>query len=434
MLPSDVLNEPLFFNRQICQPAASSATANNAYPAAAFLTPKQKPLMLSAGITKVAHLRLSLQQPQLLASELSSVLLALPPAWRTIVSSIPACIWFQVLSAFGKQLIQDAQTSHLQLQQTPPDPVSNPSPVQVISWDPSRPWRGPTHQPAQVGSPLYLQGHLWGPHHVSLGVRGWGSQPAHQLVVRQTGLRLRLIKCIATKHPLAPSGLTCRPSLLPMPTSGQSVDETLQAMELRWVAAMQPSSRGTARLSSEMSASLPAWMTPSQTPRLHWSDRQQQRQEQLQQPPAPQLPLDRSVSNDIIDVLEACGSHPQQAQWRHIWELASAFYLDRQHRVLWWRLLHGSLMCGAHIAYIGRALPAQVNCPFSYCTDPNQPQTISHLFITCPVAATVTEWLCRLWQAMTGYLPVVSVASLLAADTPSSCHQMRSFRLGTDSG
>ena len=43
----------------------------------------------------------------------------------------------------------------------------------------------------------------------------------------------------------------------------------------------------------------------------------------------------------------------------------------------------------------------------------------SHLFITCPVAATVTDWLCRLWQAMTGYLPVVSAASLLAADTPS---------------
>jgi len=78
----------------------------------------------------------------------------------TIVSSAPACTWFQVLSASGKQLIHDAQTRklhittpHLQLQQTPPEPVSNPSPVQVISWDPSRPWRGPTHQPAQLGSP-----------------------------------------------------------------------------------------------------------------------------------------------------------------------------------------------------------------------------------------------------------------------------------------
>ncbi len=92
MLPSDVLNEPLFFNRQIFRPAASSATTSTACPAAAFLTPQLKPLMLSAGITKVAHLRLSLrlQQPQLLASNLSSVLLVLPPAWRTIVSSAPA--------------------------------------------------------------------------------------------------------------------------------------------------------------------------------------------------------------------------------------------------------------------------------------------------------------------------------------------------------
>ncbi len=77
------------------------------------------------------------------------------------------------------------------------------------------------------------------------------------------------------------------------------------------------------------------------------------------------------------------------------------------------------LMCGAYRAYIGRATPAQANCPFSCCIGPSQPQSISHLFITCPVAATVTDWLCRLWQAMTGYLPVVSVASLLAADTPS---------------
>ncbi len=75
------------------------------------------------------------------------------------------------------------------------------------------------------------------------------------------------------------------------------------------------------------------------------------------------------------------------------------------------------------------------NCPFSCCISPSQPQTISHLFLTCPVAATVTDWLCRLWQAMTRYLPVVSVAGLLAADTSSeqlpsdallqTCHRLR---------
>ncbi len=183
------------------------------------------------------RLALQLQQPQLLASELSAVLLALPLTWRTIVSSAPASTWFQVLSASGRQLNQDAQTGQLhiitpqmELQQTPPELVSNPSPVQVISWDPSMPWRVPAHQPARLGRPLYLQGQLWGPHHLSLGVWGWGSQPDHQLVVRQPGLRLRLIRFFATKHPLARSGLTCRPRLFSMPTSERSVDETLQDM------------------------------------------------------------------------------------------------------------------------------------------------------------------------------------------------------------
>ena len=80
--------------------------------------------------------------------------------------------------------------------------------------------------------------------------------------------------------------------------------------------------------------------------------------------------------------------------------------------------MHGSLMCGAY-KYIGRATPAQANCPFYCCIGPSQPQTISHLFITCPVATTVTDWLCRLWPDMARYLPVVSVASFSAADTPS---------------
>ena len=37
MLPRDVLNEPLFFNRQISQPAAGSATTNSACPTVTFL-------------------------------------------------------------------------------------------------------------------------------------------------------------------------------------------------------------------------------------------------------------------------------------------------------------------------------------------------------------------------------------------------------------
>ena len=90
-------------------------------------------------------------------------------------------------------------------------PVTALCPVQVTPWDPSRPWRGPTAQlgsSAQSSNPLFTQGPFWGPHHLSLGVWGWGQQPAHQLVVRQVSQRLRLIKAFGGKHPLATSGRT----------------------------------------------------------------------------------------------------------------------------------------------------------------------------------------------------------------------------------
>ena len=74
-------------------------------------------------------------------------------------------------------------------------------------------------------------------------------------------------------------------------------------------------------------------------------------------------------------------------------------------------------MCGAYKAYIHRATPEQACCPFSCCSSLSQPQTISHLFLECPEAATVISWLCRLWHAMTGHMPQASVATILAATT-----------------
>ena len=63
---------------------------------------------------------------------------------------------FQAHSASGRQLIQDAQTGqlhtntpHPQLLKTRSETVYNPSPLQVISWDPSRLWRSPTHPSAR---------------------------------------------------------------------------------------------------------------------------------------------------------------------------------------------------------------------------------------------------------------------------------------------
>ncbi len=89
---------------------------------------------------------------------------------------------------------------------------------------------------------------------VAWGV-GLGQSASSSVGGQTSGPTLTAYQVFATKHSMAPSGLTCRSRLLPIPTLGRSVAETLQAIELRWVLSMQPSSRGTARLSSETSVS-----------------------------------------------------------------------------------------------------------------------------------------------------------------------------------
>ena len=80
----------------------------------------------------------------------------------------------------------------------------------------------------------------------------------------------------------------------------------------------------------------------------------------------PKKNKDRAANNDTMDVLGDPGDPPQLTEWRRLWQLASAAYLDRQHRVLWWRILHGCVMCGAFSAYIGRATLQQACCPFFF--------------------------------------------------------------------
>ncbi|KAL3158619.1 hypothetical protein ABBQ38_010429 [Trebouxia sp. C0009 RCD-2024] len=108
-----------------------------------------------------------------------------------------------------------------------------------------------------------------------------------------------------------------------------------------------PASRA---LSSDMPTSQPAWMALTRGHRQHWSQRQQQQQAQHQQQPSqqPNQPhSDRATIHDTVDVLAPPGSHPQLSEWRRVWELASAAYFNRQHGVLWWRILHACVMCGA---------------------------------------------------------------------------------------
>ena len=260
-------------------PLSSSATGSaDDSTTSRPLTPHDQPPMLATGITKVAHLQMALKQqhPPALAACLQSMLMTMPPSRQAVVVAAPtAPTWQQGLLASGNQLIQNTLTgqchslpSHGQLQQSIVQAASAAHPVRVISWDPSRPWRGPTRQPSKSASTtLYSQGQLWGPNHLSIGVWGWGQQPAHQLIVRQANQRLRLIQSPKAWYPES-WGVSLSPS--PVALAGLKPDLSsgparvgIQGDSLH---ASQPSQQGSSQLRpTRLTASLDGPLTGSQT-------------------------------------------------------------------------------------------------------------------------------------------------------------------------
>ena len=81
-----------------------------------------------------------------------------------------------------------------------------------------------------------------------------------------------------------------------------------------------------------------------------------------------------------------------------------------------WRLLHGKLFVGGFSRHVHRADPAGHACPHPCCA--GQLATLTHVFITCPLAAGVWDWFAATWAAVTGDdAPPRSADLLLADDT-----------------
>ncbi|DBB06976.1 TPA: hypothetical protein ACH3X1_011569 [Trebouxia sp. C0004] len=358
----DVLNEPIFYNRQVSVPWAAQLQAAPLTAQLQALTPMISPPVGNryyqggtfAGCFTAAAASSLHSLPQ-------SVLMTMPHLAGNCYGSPDSSAWRQGLSASGSQLIQNTQTA--------------------------------------VGSQTFVSGGMGlgtaacPPTDSAAGKPALAADPSQQHGI------------------LTPGALVCRPRFLPLPGSDQSSAQVLQELESRWTASMQASPASRARPSSDLLDPQPAWMAPSSGHRPHWAQRQQRQQTQQQQPARQpkRLPSDRAANDDTVDVLGVPVSHPQLSEWRKLWELASAAYFDRQHRILW--------RVALLLAVAPRPAPD------------HQPHVLE-----CPVAATVVSWLCRLWQAMTGYMPVASVATILAASTQTgNVLQMRSFRLGTGS-
>ena len=110
--------------------------------------------------------------------------------------------------------------------------------------------------------------------------------------------------------------------------------------------------------------------------------------------------------------LELSGAAPP---WSPVWRRLLGIELDRQHRALAWRILHGCVLCGAFRTYVGQGAIERAACPHAACM--GSLQTLSHMFITCQVAAPVWGWIASLMACMPDCTrPPLTVSVLLADD------------------
>ncbi|KAJ9518354.1 hypothetical protein QJQ45_010319 [Haematococcus lacustris] len=129
------------------------------------------------------------------------------------------------------------------------------------------------------------------------------------------------------------------------------------------------------------------------------------------QPATLQVPPDGTV-----DEL-AAATRPGQSCLQ-VWKELMDPTLRREHAIVAWRVLHGSLMVGALWGHIlkGAAAPGSSACRLC---QPGQLETLTHAFLTCPAVAPVWEWVLDVYGHLTGTRPPSGDALLLLSGRPT---------------
>ena len=416
MTPSQVLNEGVFFNRQIV-----NASGDPLHPE----TPIWRQ-WLQQGCTKLIHLqqRLQRQQPELPGTEL--VLTSMPQHWSDTVTqehaeSASEDLWHVSATDSAAVYHQPADggpvIKHTLLPSgclRPGGPCALPPadqlhPAFVMQWDSTRPWRQQGQQLGSAARP-YFVGTLYSSAHVDPSLWGWDKQPAHQWVVKDMAARIRMLNFMRAKPDQRQP--TLRPRLLEDP-SAPNATTGLAFEEGKWLRALACGQTPWASQGEDSTSTTDAaWMHPS-PPRLHPLLRQQRRRDLVEQPSPPSLHLQQHMLRD--DRRDALAPTAGDSCWKPYWSFMADGDLDRHQRVTTFRLLHCALACGAFKAYTNQRLaPHLALCPFQDCQ--HQPQTLSHLFLHCPAAAPVCDWLCDQGRALAAVPCPRTVPVLLAGD------------------
>ena len=142
---------------------------------------------------------------------------------------------------------------------------------------------------------------------------------------------------------------------------------------------------------------------------------------------SPSPPVD--LSGDPLGRPQARDLEP--CPWAGVWTRLQDMELDREHRALACRILHASVLCGAFRMHLGRSPEQDAMCPFLCCD--HVPQTLTHMFVACPIARSAWLWESNVWHQMTGHRPQLSASVLLAGDVrvwrPATAQRMLWTRL-----
>jgi hypothetical protein len=268
----------------------------------------------------------------------------------------------------------------------------------------------PGSQSQVPGQCWYLVG-PWATTRVDPSVWGFGPlMGVLQFTVR--GATRRLLQRQCSQRPGWRPGLGMMPRLWRNNAGDMAVQAAVQELEGRqkrtWQQMMGGSSNSQAGQQAEVTAQLShaylqPWMLPS-PPRTHVRQRvaesaavvTQQRQQQEQA----QAAVTQPVANDLQDPLTGTVELPDRSTvpWLRAYSRVQDKRLPRAARVFGWRLLHNGLYIGAD--KVRHKPPGVCACQHLQCQQQQQPplETLSHVFLECPVAVEVVSWFVRVWD------------------------------------
>ncbi|CAL8461716.1 g1247 [Coccomyxa elongata] len=432
-------SEPLFFSRQL-RDADSLPFAWEDWA--------------RQGLVRISDLRSLVHGPAphdaSFRQRIQTLLAALPEPWhRLLRSEPPAAQWLaspdntdrrvwsrsaaghytctHTASTSGALIPVEAGAAH---QQAIMPTTARPALVQ--GWDITRPWHprsGASQQQQQQQQQQEQQGpqdedsqpqqrepeppgpylfSIWGAHVMDPQSWGMGRRRAHEYVVKEASTPRQVLdrKAAGDEHAAAPM----RPPIWADSTEDQR--SGLRAIEAHW--ASRAAAKGTPSQvlgrrprGQPDPSSYAAWMSPS-------PERQLPRRDRPQLQPRPAARIQQQVpSPDTTDEATATAEPPPP--WAHVWRALHTSHLDRSQRVTAWRLLHGKLFVGAFLRRIHRPDAAGHRCPHPGCV--HHAATLTHVLMTCPLAAAVWDWFAATWAAVTGEdAPPRSLDLLLAND------------------